>query len=174
MTELGAVFAGIIIGVILMVMICAVLFAYAKIMNKMKYFIERERKAYAAMKDRAKRKYDELEARVSALEKTLKRLKETAYDRRIPLMAKCYFSEMHELFSGLKRHLNQNAKLFIDLGDSIFGGVHIPTDLILTEVLEAIGYNFDERIVLRERRSRNNEIVSQVLLKYSYNSNVQI
>ena len=81
---------------------------------------------------------------------------------------------MHELFSGLKRHLNQNAKLFIDLGDSIFGGVHIPTDLILTEVLEAIGYNFDERIVLRERRSRNNEIVSQVLLKYSYNSNVQI
>ena len=43
MTELGAVFAGIIIGVILMVMICAVLFAYAKIMNKMKYFIERER-----------------------------------------------------------------------------------------------------------------------------------
>ena len=55
-----------------MVMICAVLFAYAKIMNKMKYFIERERKAYAAMKDRAKRKYDELEARVSALEKTSK------------------------------------------------------------------------------------------------------
>ena len=39
MTELGAVFAGIIIGVILMVMICAVLFAYAKIMNKMKYFM---------------------------------------------------------------------------------------------------------------------------------------
>ena len=72
MTELGAVFAGIIIGVILMVIICAVLFAYAKIMNKMKYFIERERKAYAAMMDRAKRKYDELEARVSALEKTSK------------------------------------------------------------------------------------------------------
>ena len=72
MTELGAVFAGIIIGVILMVMICAVLFAYAQIMNKMKHFIERERKAYAAMKDRAKRKYDELEARVAALEKTSK------------------------------------------------------------------------------------------------------
>ena len=123
-----------------------------------------------------KKEYDNVEIDLHSplLEKTLKRLKETAYDRRIPLMAKCYFSEMHELFSGLKRHLNQNAKLFIDLGDSIFGGVHIPTDLILTEVLEAIGYNFDERIVLRERRSRNNEIVSQVLLKYSYNSNVQI
>lgn len=69
MTELGAVFAGIIIGVILMVIVCAVLFAYTKIMNKIKFFIDRERKAYAAMKDRAKRRYDELEARVSALEK---------------------------------------------------------------------------------------------------------
>lgn len=121
-----------------------------------------------------KKEYDNVEIDLHSplLEKTLIKLKETAYDRRIPLMAKCYFSEMHELFSGLKRHLNPNAKLFIDLGDSIFGGVHIPTDLILNEVLEAIGYNFDERIVLRERRSRNNEIVSQVLLKYSYNCNV--
>ena len=58
MTELGAVFAGIIIGVVLMVIVCAV-----------KFFIDRERKAYAAMKDRAKRRYDELESRVSALEK---------------------------------------------------------------------------------------------------------
>lgn len=102
-------------------------------------------------------------------DQTLLRLQETAYDRRIPLMAKCYFAEMHELFSGLTRHLKQDAKLYIDLGDSIFGGVHIPTDLILNEVLEGIGYQFDERIVLRQRRSRNNEIVSQVLLKYSYN-----
>ena len=83
--------------------------------------------------------------------------------------AKCYFVEMHELFLGLTRHLNNNAKLFIDLGDSIFGGVHIPTDLILNEVLGGIGYRFDKRIVLRERRSRNNEIIVQVLLKYTYN-----
>lgn len=102
------------------------------------------------------------------LKKTLQRLEETAYDRRIPLMAKCYFVEMHELFLGLTRHLNNNAKLFIDLGDSIFGGVHIPTDLILNEVLGGIGYRFDKRIVLRERRSRNNEIIVQVLLKYTY------
>ena len=122
-----------------------------------------------------KKEYRELQVSLHSplFDRTFQRLTETAYDRRIPLMAKCYFAEMHELFSGLKRHLNQNAKLFIDLGDSIFGGVHIPTDLILNEVLEGIGYRFDERIILRERRSRNNEIVSQVLLKYSY-SNVEI
>ena len=99
---------------------------------------------------------------------TLEQLKATAYDRRIPLMAKCYFAEMQQLFSGLPKHLNKNSMLFIDLGDSIFGGVHVQTDLILTEVLESIGYHFEERIILRERRSRNNEILSQVLLKYRY------
>ena len=119
-----------------------------------------------------KKEYKDLDIELHSplFEQTLQRLQETAYDRRIPLMAKCYFAEMHELFSGLTRHLNHNAKLFIDLGDSIFGGVHIPTDLILNEVLEGIGYHFEERIVLRERRSRNNEVVSQVLLKYSYNN----
>ena len=115
----------------------------------------------------------QIDLRSGLLDNTLQRLIETAYDRRIQLMAKCYFAEMHELFSGLTRHLSNNSKLFIDLGDSIFGGVHIPTDLILSEVLEGIGYQLDDRIVLRERRSRNNKIVSQVLLKYTYN-NVKI
>lgn len=110
----------------------------------------------------------EIDLQSPLFDKTFKRLQETAYDRRIPLMAKCYFTEMHELFSGLTKHLNNNARLYVDLGDSIFGGVHIPTDLILNEVLEAIGYQFDERIVLRERRSRNNQIVSQFLIKYRY------
>lgn len=117
-----------------------------------------------------KKEYSELNVELGSplFNDTFAKLKESAYDRRIPLMAKCYFAEMHELFSGLRKHLRPGAKLFIDLGDSIFGGVHIPTDLILTEVLESIGYKFDERIVLRERRSRNNEIVTQVLLKYTY------
>lgn len=118
-----------------------------------------------------KKEYSNLDIELHSplLERTLQRLQETAYDRRIPLMTKCYFAEMYELFRGLTRHLNNNAKLFIDLGDSIFGGVHIPTDLILNEVLGGIGYRFDKRIILRERRSRNNEIIVQVLLKYTYN-----
>ena len=118
-----------------------------------------------------KKEYSNLDIELHSplLERTLQRLQETAYDRRIPLMTKCYFAEMYELFRGLTRHLNNNAKLFIDLGDSIFGRVHIPTDLILNEVLGGIGYRFDKRIILRERRSRNNEIIVQVLLKYTYN-----
>ena len=35
MTELGAVFAGIIIGILLMAIVCTVVFAYTRIMNKL-------------------------------------------------------------------------------------------------------------------------------------------
>ena len=117
-----------------------------------------------------KKEYKSIEVELNSplLAKTLDKLARTAYDRRIPLMAKCYFTEMKELFTDISRHLKDNAKVFVDLGDSIFGGVHIPTDIILNEILSSIGYNPDNRIVLRERRSRNNKIVSQVLLKYTY------
>ncbi|MBQ2359121.1 MAG: hypothetical protein II395_10315 [Ruminococcus sp.] len=72
MTELGAVFIGIIIGVILMLGICVMLYVYAKILNKIRSFKEWERKAHAVMKERAQRKYDELNARISTLEKNMK------------------------------------------------------------------------------------------------------
>ena len=103
------------------------------------------------------------------LDAAITELNNSNYDRRIPLMAKCYFMEMYQLFSGLRKHLDRNAKLFIDLGDSIFKGVHIQTDNILVQVLEDLGYVFEKKIVLRQRRSRNGKMLSQVLLSFSYN-----
>lgn len=102
------------------------------------------------------------------LARTLEQLEKKAYDKRIPLMVKSYFIEMHSFFQDLTKHLDNDAQLFIDLGDSIFAGVHVPTDLILNEVMRTIGYRDVERIVLRRRRSRNNALLSQVLLKYRY------
>lgn len=104
------------------------------------------------------------------LNETMKLLQENAYDKRIPLMAKCYFREMHQLFNGLKIHLKSGATIMIDLGDSIFSGVHIKTDLILVEILETLGYSFQEKCILRQRRSRNGELLSQVLLVLKYKS----
>ena len=48
--------------------------------------------------------------------------------------------------------------------------VHIKTDIILAEVLKDLGYKLKDRIVLRQRRSRNGELLSQVLLVMKYNS----
>ncbi|MCD8297874.1 MAG: hypothetical protein LUC88_09915 [Prevotella sp.] len=106
----------------------------------------------------------DIESKSMQLSKTLIALKETAYDMRIPQMAKCYFSEMYQIFNALRPKLEKGANLLIDIGDSVFNGVHIRTDDILIEILESIGYNFIEKKKLRERRSRGGKIVEQVLI----------
>lgn len=102
------------------------------------------------------------------LTQTIAELEKNAYDKRIPLMAKCYFYEMYQVFHNIIPSLENNCKVLIDLGDSIFGGIHIETDKILIEVLESVGYHFIESHTLRKRKSKNNEILSQVLLFFNY------
>lgn len=103
------------------------------------------------------------------LQKVLLSLADVAYDKRIPIMIRNYFEEMHSLFDGLKKHLKKGAEIYIDIGDSVFCGIHVPTDYILTEILVSMGYESKERVILRQRRSRNQAVLSQVLLKYIYN-----
>ncbi len=102
------------------------------------------------------------------LTETLLVLDSKAYDKRIPLMARCYFTEMIQLFSGLTDKLEEGAYILVDIGDSIFSNVHIKTDIILAEVLKDLGYILKDRFILRQRRSRNGELISQVLLVMKY------
>ena len=98
------------------------------------------------------------------LKDTLLRLSRQSYDSRIPLMVKSYFDEMHTIFLNMRSHLTNRARIMIDIGDSIFANVHIRTDDILTEILDKLGYDLKEKKLLRKRRSRNKEILSQTLL----------
>jgi len=100
------------------------------------------------------------------LKDTLVELNEKAYDSRIPIMAKSYFEEMYGIFSDVKGHLTNNAKILIDIGDSIFCGVHISTDEILIELLTELGYKLIDNKILRKRRSRNKEILVQSLIVF--------
>lgn len=102
------------------------------------------------------------------LKNTLVELKEKAYDLRIPIMAKSYFEDMYKIFRDVKKHLINGAKILIDIGDSIFCGVHINTDEILIELLTELDYKLIDNKVLRKRRSRNKEILTQSLLSFSY------
>jgi len=106
--------------------------------------------------------------RSQLLNRTIKNLSQVTYDRRIPVMIVNYFNEMKMIFAGIQKHLAVGAELYVDLGDSIFSGIHVSTDNILTEILEDIGYKLDYRTILRQRRSRNQKILSQVLLKYTF------
>lgn len=102
------------------------------------------------------------------LDNVISELKDKAYDKRIPLMAVCYFNEMLLVFSGLTSKLKDNACILIDLGDSIFSNVHIPTDKILIELLNTVGYYEVNNQVLRTRRSRNGGVLSQFLITLKY------
>ncbi len=98
------------------------------------------------------------------LDNLLKILELNAYDKRIPKMVHDYFADMVTIFSNIKTQLNKNAVLAIDLGDSIYGGIHVKTDEIFVSVLENIGYSFEKEITLRKRQSNNGQELKQVLL----------
>ncbi len=105
-------------------------------------------------------------AKSKILKSTLTELNKKNYDSRIPIMVKSYFEDMYRIFRDSKHHLISNAKILIDIGDSIFCGVHINTDKILTELMMELGFNLIDNKILRKRRSRNKEILTQSLLVF--------
>ena len=113
----------------------------------------------------------DIASKSSLLKATLAELNKNAYDSRIPVMAQSYFKEMYTIFNDAKPLLAQNAKVLIDIGDSIFSGVHINTDDILIELMQGLGYEYIENKILRKRRSRNQEILTQSLLVFEYKKN---
>ncbi len=105
------------------------------------------------------------------LKHTLSELEKNSYDARIPKMAKSYFEEMYTFFNDLTSSLNDKAKIIIDIGDSIFSNIHIKTDLILVEILKDLGYKLLNHKLLRKRRSKNKQVLSQSLLVFQYERN---
>lgn len=99
----------------------------------------------------------------SLLTKTLTDLSKSAYDIRIPAMVQSYFQEMDKVSEGLGRILRPGGIAAIDLGDSCYGGVHVPTDIILANMMEDHGFTAGDRIILRERQSRDGGRLSQTL-----------
>lgn len=104
----------------------------------------------------------------SLLAHTINELRQRSYDRRIQEMVSCYFDEMFTLFAGLTKHLETGACVAIDIGDSVFAGVHVKTDDILINILDSLGYKFQEKVLLRNRRSHNGQLLSQVLIVLEY------
>jgi len=101
--------------------------------------------------------------RSALLQKTLKALDEAAYDVRIPAMVENYFYDMHDVLATLPSVLNERGVIAIDLGDSVYSGVHVPTHDILAEMLEDSGFHIDGTVILRERQSRDGARLSQTL-----------
>lgn len=100
------------------------------------------------------------------VERVVRAIEANAYDSRIAKMVGGYFHDMAAVLSSLGECLRPGGRLCIDIGDSIYNRVHVPTDDLLVEVAESMGYKTVERVHLRKRISKGGEAVRQQLLVF--------
>lgn len=89
-----------------------------------------------------------------------------AYDSRIPIMVAGYFRDMERVIIRLSHLIKNGGFLVIDIGDSQFAGVHIPTHELLISLCEKYGFKIYNTEILRKRHSKNGMILTQRLLKF--------
>lgn len=93
-------------------------------------------------------------------------LQPVSYDERIPKMVAGYFCDMDKVIQKLSVSVKNGGFFTMDIGDSQFAGVHIPTHQILSEICVVHGFKLYDEEVLRQRHSKNGMILSQRLLRY--------
>lgn len=106
--------------------------------------------------------------------KIISDLEKNAYDVRIPKMVDSYFSELTSIFNSIKPHLKNKATIAIDIGDSEYGGIHVPVDMLLSKCMADIGFTQIEQFTLRERQSRSGSPLKQVLQVFSYENTKKV
>lgn len=100
------------------------------------------------------------------VEKVVAQLQATDGDMRIPLLVRQYCSDMHEVFASTRKALKRDGVMLLDIGDSKFYGVHVPTDALLIHVASEAGLRLHNRRVLARRHSRDKSELVQVELVF--------
>ncbi len=97
------------------------------------------------------------------VQRVVERIEQDAYDRRIPQMVATYFGDLFLAFQACVPHLQESALIAVDIGDSCYGDVHVPTDDVLAEILTGLNCHLEDRVVLRERLSHGGQPLRQTL-----------
>lgn len=100
------------------------------------------------------------------VEPYIEMLQPVSYDERIPKMVAGYFRDMDKVIRRLSISVKAGGLLTIDIGDSQFAGIHIPTHKILSSICSEHGFVLYNDDVLRERHSKNGMVLTQRLLRY--------
>lgn len=100
------------------------------------------------------------------VKKVYAEISEVCYDKRIPKMIAAYFTDMKLVFQGIQKNVKRGGTICVDIGDSIYSNVHIPTHTILIKIGQSIGWKLIEEVILRERFSNNGAKLSQRLLVF--------
>jgi hypothetical protein len=98
------------------------------------------------------------------VEELAEKLDAVAYDSRLSAMVRLYFSDMSKVFARVRESAAPGARWLLDIGDSKFAGVHIPTPDLLASIAAAEGWALAGTEKLRSRRSYDGSELTQVLL----------
>ena len=101
---------------------------------------------------------------LSPVEPIATALDKVTYDRRIPALVRSYFSDMAVTFERLRSAALPGAQFLLDIGDSRFAGVHVPTHSVLMKIAQATGWGVVNVETLRRRKSYDGSDLSQVLI----------
>ncbi len=104
--------------------------------------------------------------RYDSVEEVASKLDACAPDKRIPLLVRQYISDMHDVCASVHRALVPGGLLYLDIGDSKFYGIHVPTDHFLEEVAARVGFQLEHRHLLAKRYSRDKSDLVQVELVF--------
>lgn len=101
-----------------------------------------------------------------AVEAVVSQIKGAAYDQRIHRMVAGYFHDMRIVLEGLWYQCIPGAVICIDIGDSRYAGVNVPTQDLLEDIAASIGFEVQERVPLRTRLSKDKTQLSQDVLVF--------
>lgn len=89
-------------------------------------------------------------------------LEKCAYDKRIIELPRVYFERMFYVLEQLQHALRPGGRVFMDIGDSKFCGVYVPTDTIITDLARTLMYELVSTRTLAKRYSRDKTPLKQV------------
>jgi len=99
-----------------------------------------------------------VEHRTDLLYEIIKYLsKRQLWDKRIPLMLDGYFYDMYTLLNQLYQRTKNNGYCVIVVGNSAYGTIAIPTDIILAQMGMKVGFDVKEIIVARKNETSSQQ-----------------
>ena len=103
---------------------------------------------------------------IGEVEEVAVALDAAAYDKRIPRLVRLYFSDMRDAMEAMRGSVGVGTELLLDIGDSRFAGVGVPTHELLRVVGEQVGWAHRETVPVRERRSYDGSKLVQVVERF--------
>lgn len=94
--------------------------------------------------------------------------KQKLWNKKIPIMLKGYFSDMENVLKQLIPNLNNGATVGIVVGNSVYAGLPIATDLLLSEIALRLGFEVVSIEIYRNLSpsSQQSKIIAESSKKY--------